>query len=513
MPSSSPRRALALLLLGLLGLTTPLSAQRDKGPEFTVGDLADLEVRVVRKPSGAEASLLVVEVTNRGKVSAEPLTFEMEITGDPDPSGRFMRSRYHRAGQRTWGRAGRSIRPGKTERYWLPPLWGPNTPLERTSVTISRASFFQGKGIDKCPVELVKLEDVKEFDDFQKIEVKRSRATFRNPTEYPVHIHYLCYPRTGEGVWLCHSRVDPKSDRVAGVDSPDPNDWDHLETTQRLFGRFERIEIVDWSVLVDAGHGSARHEFEAAWRSRFRWDFAMASALEGRIDWEWKDPTGGGVRKGKAKFRFEGRDTTFETDPPVDAESRRRLLEASADSLRVARSPSFEELVASCEIELVDRPAENSVVIELQPPARLQGPIDTTVMTITDGRIVSGATAGFSLRRTTHWTNVELPDGRYAPVGREVIFDNVPAWIRLELKDEVEWAEQPDLRFPAVVRRHETDAMSGHPNGDFVFRFSELAPSGPGTRAPCEATASPGSGRPGTSPGVTARALATSREP
>jgi hypothetical protein len=363
---------------------------------------------------------------------------------------------------RVWGRAGRAVGPGRTKRYLLPSPWGKITPLEKVTVTVSRASFFRGKGIETSPVSVKRIEDYDLFDDYLKREIKQTHAVLRNSLPHPVSVLMRAYARTGGTSTLAFASLEPNEERVVGDERLKAAPKDHLPTVDRLRGRFERIEIVDWSVLLDEAHGDARGDLERAWRGRYRWPYPSKAPVEGNVAFDITDHQSGAKAKGTASFVLPGQGpSTLASKPALDDALQSAVLQAIYASLRELRAISLEELLERTDIELVDRQPGGIVVVHARPKALNQYVLDHPVMTLTDGRITAATDASLALTEIITFTNTVLPDGRYAHGASETLWDTIPTGVTLIEKQGIRHEEERGLVRPADAVRETFDRLGG----------------------------------------------------
>ncbi len=454
---------------------------------FQPGDVADLVCRiVVPRGRNVDTNPLVVEVTNRGKLAAEPLSFHVFMDFPDDGSGRLHHRIDHRVGRQVWGRAGRAVRPGGKLRYWLPAVWGGKALLAKTSVTVTRASFFRGKGRKKPPVRVLSLEDYKTVDDFTHQPVKRTQVTVQNLTDFPVDVIFRAIPKPQGPPRLLAAHLAPRAKRVLGNDATADlmqEPLDRSPTFGLVEGRFSSCDVIDWSVLVDDGAARARELLEPAWRDLLRWPAAPDTDVVGSASYAlWKQSADDPLT-GVARFHLKpGRPgSQLETKPALEASLRQQLLYDVGRSLRLMARFSFDELERRTSFVMVDAFPDGSVQVWARPKERRMYVLREPVLLLRDGRIQRTEEVNPWLRRVSRFTNVILEDGRYAPVEMEA--RNVAQLIARPpvIVEKMKWAYRMrgGRLEPDKVMRESFDPLSGAPTFRAELAFKEIALQGP----------------------------------
>ncbi|HGY92929.1 MAG TPA: hypothetical protein ENK43_17325 [Planctomycetes bacterium] len=414
------RRFAPVLWLALLA--SPFPAQ-----SFQPGDVSKLVCRVIL-PRGqhADQQPLVVEVTNRGKLTAEPVSFDVFMDFPEDGSGRLHHRVDHRAGRRVWGRAGRAIPPGGKLRYWLPAVWGGKALLEKTSVTVTRASFFRGKGRSKPPVRILSLEDFQAMDDFTHQPVKRTQVSVQNLTDFAVDVIFRATPKPKGAPRLFAAHLAPRAKRILGTDANRDlmnEPIDRSPTYGIVEGRFSSLDVIDWSVLVDDGAALAKDLLEPAWRDFYRWPVTSATEVVGKAAFALRKLPADDPFEGSIRFRLKlgGPGSRLEAEPPVDAALQGQLLVDVGRSLHPMTHLSFEELEDRCSFTLVDAFLDGSVQVWVRSKTRRTYVLTEPVLLLRDGRIQRTEEVNPWLRRVTTIKSVDLEDGRYAPAEMKTV--------------------------------------------------------------------------------------------
>ncbi len=457
------------------------------GQSFQPGDVSKLVCRVI-PPRGrhADQQPLVVAVTNRGKLTAEPVSFDVFMDFPEDGSGRLHHRIDHRAGRQVWGRAGRAIPPGGKLRYWLPAVWGGKSLLAKTSVTVTRASFFRGKGRTKPPVRILSLEDFKTVDDFTHQPVKRTQAIVQNLTDFPVDVVLRATPKPKGPPRLFAAHLAPRAKRVLGNDANRDlmnEPVDRTPTFGIMEGRFSSLEVVDWSVIVDDGAALAEELLEPAWRNLYRWPATAETEVVGRASFAlWKLPVDEPL-EGRVRFRLKlgGPGSRLDEEPPLDPALQAQLLIDVGRSLHPMTHRSFEELKRRCSFIMVNAFLDGSVQVWARPRTRRTYVLKEPILLLRDGRIQRTEEVNPWLRRVTTIKNIELADGRYAPTSMETVtIAQLIARPPLVLeKRSWTYRTRDGIVQPETAKRESFDGLNGTQKYRTELSFEKIALEGP----------------------------------
>lgn len=390
----------------------PSAAPAD--PDFVAGDVDDLSCRIL-KPAKKWEGTLVVEVKNRGRVAAEPIRFLLDNPGAPKDAP--TRLTLHRAGAPVFGRAGRAVQPGRSERYYFPIPWGYEP--KKARITVAAASFFRGRGVDDAPVTAGRPKDRTVRDDFSGQDVVITEVELRNTLPRPVEVIVALRGPHLPGVFLCMERLAPSSTRTVGNPYGESTSYvGRPGTYSAVQLRFDDVEVVDWSVAFDPEDDDARDHLTAAVARRYRWPDPPPDAT-GRIRFRVRPhSTARGVPAATGAADFTVRDGALRVRLPQDSPALRQHLESVLGrAIHLLKDPVDADFVRRHDVR-TSEPGPPLVLLvghdDGGDAAACAACIDPFVV-LDDDRITAtiGSLVDPEIRET--YENRTLDDGRYVP--------------------------------------------------------------------------------------------------
>ncbi len=415
---STENAFLVFLVLGFM--SSWVEAQE---PVFVRGDLTKLKVKIIKKPKAPRKGLLVIEVKNRNRVAAEPLDFMIHVNDPEHAEGRVMVFRYSRAGLLTWGKAGRAIPPNGKLRYFFPDPW-PNTPLDKVTVDITRASFFRGAGQKKSPVSIVKIEQIKVFDDYLKQKVKTTRVLLRNKIDLPVDLLLVVRTKAGKKPTIMSAHLEGNEEKFIGEsNTPGADFLLHARGFQMFYGRFKVVQIVDWTVQYPAATTLGEEILETAWRQRYRWDLGEKSEVIGTVHFAFEEFGNFGRSMGVFDFRrsADGR-IQFDLTRPAGKGKKGALARAIATTIEDFTSVTFDALKEKSVFVLLDRLNDGRDIVWVKSKKKNSRSLPAPIMTIKDNQIVNEKWTDANIYPNYHRTNTQLKDGRFCAATKKGIY-------------------------------------------------------------------------------------------
>lgn len=274
-----PRLAASAVLGSIL--LAGIAPAQSPDPKFVVGDVASLTCRVVKlkrietKPHKkySYGSLVTVEVRNRGRVWAEPVS--IRITAKKDLHGNPVDRELRRFEGSGFGRAGRAVRPGGSLTY---ELLSQHTLKSKTGVTasVTKASFFEGRGLDSLKIKTTR----KKSETFQRGTVTRDADVYAltNPLDHPVDVAFqakIRRPFKGRAIVRRRLEANEKARwKIEGYYFAGGNGVEGIE--------IQSLKLIDWSVIRDDGSRTAAKVFRDAYERWARWTKPVA--LSGRFE-------------------------------------------------------------------------------------------------------------------------------------------------------------------------------------------------------------------------------------
>ena len=286
--AAGPRSALNTPVTTLI-LLLALASTED-ALEFVEGDPAALRCRVARALSVAAemaaGTILDIEISNPGSVSAEPLAFAVRL------HRRDETLVVRRVVDPLYGRAGRAIAPRGKRRYRIvvPVI---RDAARRARVSVTAASFFRGQMIDEPPVRVIS----------RHVDNDRTTVRLENRLDRRVDAVFLAtYRKPVAGKTLVSRRLAPG----------ETADWEismFAGGANRYVGAdITKLKLVDWSVVRDEGREAAAKLLQDAYARWYRWP-ADAPPLTGRVVYVKNSTRAEGsfvVRDGRVEIRDAG---------------------------------------------------------------------------------------------------------------------------------------------------------------------------------------------------------------
>jgi|GEM_PF-5369650 len=346
-----------VLLIASSGATSSTGAQDAGVPDLpehtaciaTADDLADLKLKVKRLERASEdfdATIVEIEVRNTGERCVEPLTFEFVAKGNHPYRASRVLAPFH-------GRAGRLVAPRSRERYRVL-VGATEETLDDAFVRVVEASAWDPDapeadlGVDDGDIRVGRPQVVREQYSV------RTSVELENESDWPIDVVLEADYRDGKGgTTQFLVRLDPRETRVETFDHLPRNLGDRLPPT--LFGaELARVEVVDWSVVVNDGSAYAAALLERAWNRWHRADaarFPLSATVHADVELRGRFSSNGGrfdtVKEVDAVVTFEvdgsARVAGADGEPlPSDAAAaiRRSVRHAAAQLTR----PSFDEV-------------------------------------------------------------------------------------------------------------------------------------------------------------------------
>lgn len=407
---SSVRRALPGLLVSLC-----VANATGQVPEFVDGDLDALEVQIAR-PKKSEDGMLVLEVKNGGAVAAEPVEFLIE----PKPGVRKQeqQDRYElvRVGVPAFGRAGRAIAPGAKQRYWFPAPYGLEQKGARVRVT--SASFFRGAVASKPPVVLGKLRREQRRDDATGRSYRCALFAMENKADAPVDVLMLASGGSLRQPFLLMERLAALETREVGDGASGGSYVGRPGTYSLVQGDFDKVEIIDWSVVWPTDAQRARELLLAAWNNDYRWE-APDLPVHGRFRYQVDAlTTNRGVPDGSGEgtFRVRATDSMLVEIDRDDAALRGFVSEQVGRAFAGLRRPAPETLLADHQVRIVRLSAPLRLQLMHVADGNCRRCLDPFV-DIADGHIVGGRGSLVEPYSETRRTLIAAADGRMLEAG------------------------------------------------------------------------------------------------
>lgn len=419
---SPPARALLALALAALAaangsVPSPSTDAQPDVPVATADELADLDVDVKRVDEASEehgTSIVEIEVRNRGERLIEPLAFRIRPRGrDAAPLD------VTRVAAPVYGRAGRPIEPKRRERFRML-VDAPADTLKRARAEVTSASAW---AVDSSAADVdvddgdvrVGRPDVRR-DDFRV----RTSVELENRSDWPLDVVLEArFEQGGGGTTQYRVRLEARESRVETFDriprslgaTSDPVEWN---------ADLDRIDVVDWSAVIDDGAALARAALEDVWDGWKRVPlvhFPLSATVRADVDLRGRFGEGGerfDVReKVEARVTIESDGTCRLSDArgePLAGGASRAVQNAVDDAaLHVARA-DFATASAGWSIGLVS--IGPSMRVRIGNAAAVFGSTDV-VVELLDGAIARVLPPGggpAAEARATLWSTVGAED-------------------------------------------------------------------------------------------------------
>lgn len=439
--------ALPLLLSGAPpGHAGPTAAQTAASP-FVPGDAASLGARVVDLEAAskkAEVGVLVeIEVSNPTGLHAEPLVFRFTPRGkDPEPY------EVRRVEAPHFGRAGPMVAPRGKATY---PLLVPKAPKELKGVSVEVLSASFAEELPDLPREPASIATVgrpsseNRFDDERGRSLDRSFLPLENRLDHPVDLVLraefsepfratsLVTARLEPGESVQHVVRDLPLGRLAGAGE-----------VSYLGAKITKLELVDWSALVDDGTARATQILRQAWEG-WRRVPEERFPLSARFSIDVDGPAGSSSARGTLRFLADN-SVRVEAEGAAGAVSDAKEL-AEDLSWSLTRPP-LDALLEGNELQLQALGATSILRLRHAPFLRMQG---ATHLGLRDGRIVFDASGPLGGGLRNSWLGRgEGDDGTgWRLLGRDVLLSTLDDLPDRELR--IDWSAGP-VALPAVVR-------------------------------------------------------------
>lgn len=430
-------------------------------PVFVEGDLDLLEVRILSSKiieRQAPLHFVEVEVTNKGSVPAEPLSFEFVVPGksrrDPPRTARVRRV------DAPWlGRAGRAVPPGGSLVF---PLLAPVSKSEskKAEVEVARASFADYEPIDGSLIEF---------------KIEGNQLVLHNHSQREVEAIFSAHITAPEHAkTLLHVRLAPQEQRESLLLLALNQDWRGFP-----FPTIKELELVDWSSIHPVDCTAEVEELRAAYDSRDTWpsiwpgmsgffEFGTSStkthSCSGRFSID---------RSGAVEVEIE-----IATSSNIEEECSTFILKACRGLL----APRFDTNFADYEFTLVEEGA--TPLLHLSPPAGAKSQVEEWLW-VQDGRIGGIAHSANRLGAREVWESATTDEG-WVLTGLEYFAENeeLPAvearWTFGELAAEpvplrYEWRQREGPRRNKILKQIEFDSL----RLGLDLEFDASPPSGP----------------------------------
>lgn len=314
-------------------------------PTFAEGDLDKVTCRVVSADESIRgATLLVLEVHNRGPHSVEPVTWAIRGTHAGEP----VSLEIHRVPLPRVRRHGRVVLPRKKAQFAVLA----NGRLDNPSCSLTEALFSDAPGVQASPVTLgASIGRDSVIDGGSSLHV--SRVGLRNALDEPVDVILrasVSAPK--DGVVLLTASLGPleQSERHFRI-TPTSLVWgDALSYYNGI--RIEALEVVDWSVRLDPDPDAGSALLGPAYRRWFRWNSETFPGLSGTFAIHDRSVMADRVENTMLEGTFSidptGRVATAATSDGVARAGRQRIERAIQDYTR----PSWADLADHNEILL-----------------------------------------------------------------------------------------------------------------------------------------------------------------
>lgn len=434
-----------------------LAAQDSPAVRFLPTDAAALEAleaRVVgvEKIGNEDAATLVeVEVENSGAVDAEALVFEF------DPGARGQLVRVLRVDAPHYGRAGRVAPAGGATVY---PLLVPfeEKLARKLEVRVVEASFVQGGARwDELPLVVGRLEVTRAVDPAFGKTLSRTEVAITNRIEHAVDAIFRAeYTDPFRCTTLLRVRLAPATTTV------------HVQDQLPLSANFyqlgaaiRRLELVDWSVIVDDGAEAGRARMEAAWNDWRRVEPGLFP-LRASCTFDRTADSAADSAAGLVQIEADGR-IEFDFQDDLSAVARKELAEFGRALAWELTRPGLEEVLGERQLAL-QRLGEPSIVTFPDPPF---DPNSTEHhLLLSGGRIVGDSSQPLGGGLEASWVT-ESDERGWRVVERSVPYaTHDPRAGRIERFD---WIEGTD--FPRLARRSENREYMGGGTSELLLTF------------------------------------------
>lgn len=402
-------------------LLSTASAVAQAAPEFVPGDVADLSCKVARLTSDRDTFVLEVDVRNRGRITAEPLVFE--VTARPNGRRKDETALTIARARMPWAfRAGRPVPAGRTTRYHL---YGSIWELpKRLEVSVTRASFFTGSltpepDDDQPPVQVGGITQDTLAGAAGTVPV--SRIALHNTLPRPVDVLLRArFSRPRDAVGLITASLGAGEERTVPVESfVGSIEW--MKWGQASGAKVEEVELVDWCQQFPQDEAKARQALLDAYVNWVRWEaptavrgaFAIRATRDGvrrqgkgmftlsksgKVEIDWDGPQPEGVAIGSTL-----RDAFRNLQRPSVAElTAQNRFARMADDLVAVAGPGWRQLSTDAQ-KRIQGDAERGILVDLGDDGGMQ------MFRITDGRLCA---SGWSLSGNfEEWTLEDHPRG------------------------------------------------------------------------------------------------------
>ncbi len=306
-------------------------------PKFVDGDLATLSCKVRRHGKAEDTFVrLHVEVSNRGRHTAEPLSFELTPGGT-----------VHRAPEPRLHRFGRGVPPSGKQTYILQfPMWKAPSRF-KAKARVSHALFHDGPVLPEPKITVGRLQQDTYMMNGRSHPLTRCKV--RNQSSDPVDLLFLATftaPMDTQGLLHLHL--------AAGEEK----EWTIRNLRTGLFegggiydgARATKLRLVDWTTMVKGDPARAEETVAAFRRAHdrwIRWPDARVP-LTGKFEWNEKGVDGRGKRDASGRGTFE---IPSEGEPVVQFagkvtdETRYQVARDLDRAFEDLRRPSLEKLL------------------------------------------------------------------------------------------------------------------------------------------------------------------------
>ncbi|MEZ5977416.1 MAG: hypothetical protein R3F34_04270 [Planctomycetota bacterium] len=309
-------------------------------------------------------SLVEIEVKNRGRDAVEPLAFAIT----PKKKGAET-VEVVRVAPPILGRAGRLVAPGKRERFRLFVPLDPKD-VSRADVEVVDASAWP---IDSPNAEIeldskcvrvgkprTKSEMIQQFG----MVLPRTDVELENTTPYPLDAMLeVDFGGRTPGRTIVSIRLEPNETRVYSFEQIEIPKVGEFSASGTLGAEISKIELVDWSAVVDDGNALVDSVLGPAWDAWYRVPesvFPLTAKFAADVNLVGLFGSDGGrfdlVEKvaGRAVFAADGTVELRALDgTALRAKSLTTLERALGDVARQMSRPTFDAFRRTIEIEVV----------------------------------------------------------------------------------------------------------------------------------------------------------------
>ncbi len=462
---------LMVCIAALMVTPPPAAAVSDDAFQAVPGELANVSVRVKHihpRRKGFVATLVDLEVSNRGAVAVEPLAFEVEGAGRKGASVLATQVIRRASASAVFGRGGRAA-PGGGKAVFTVQVAAELPRRAKLAARVTKASFFVGDPIETAPVRIDGMEVVQVANALGAGKVDATRIRLVNLRDQPVDVTFIAtYAAPLKGKGVVGFTLAPNEELAREVSGLSPHGpWGPGSGGGRVGAKITNLDIVDWSVVRSPGREEATDLLRSAWLRWFRWG-RPSPGVGGALTYRFGPSDSN--QSGTAEFSVPPQgQVRVVPAKALEERLRTRLVNAVAEAFADLRHPTFDEFAAGHDLRLVEL-GERSRIAATGPGVTLAGG-EQTVFDIQDDRIVASHTGLEPWHWHTSWTHEDAPGG-YRPTSRALrMGSNTGVAVTTYA---VEYGETDGLATPKAVRIETDNSLI--PDESLSVRFTKIEP-------------------------------------